>query len=261
MDGTAMTRHSTAVVISDVARLVYLTNLKAASSSITAWLLAHAHGRASCHKHIRNMSSEELSASCCDFPNGHGQLTTRCLGPQHAGYLLFSFVRNPVTKFESGVRELWVRAPSFRKYSADQLLHAVLKRTSDHSRTWDEYFPTRAEWIDQHLEPSWWRLSGETRIGGSLHASSAGPTVGFVGHVENFDRDWKKLLSRWPPLRKVADQIDGGSRYGDSLPAHVHSGRPAWRVATHVNLTELEQNGGLPRTLSCRQQWDTTFGW
>ena len=212
-NSSIIAQHRVYVVISDVHKFVYVANLKAASSSITEWLTLHAGGRNLCYKNIRNMSHGEAQSSCCDWPNGQGLLTSHCLGPQHAEYFFFSFVRDPVTKFESGVRELWVRSPTVRHHSADQMLHLVLRKTA--AKRWGDNFPVHSSWTDQHLEPNWWRLSGETgvaarkrngsatvdevgRLGLSLGAQSISLdgllTYAFLGRCEHFEEDWNQLL-------------------------------------------------------------------
>ena len=148
----AVPPHRIAVVISDAAKVVFIANFKAASSSIKMWLTTHAHGRAACYKPSRNMTADELRESCCDWPNGMGVLSTLCLDERYANYLLFSWVRDPIAKFESGVRELWVQNANARAYSADEYLHAVLRSTS--RRPWNASYPTSKAWLDQHLEPS-----------------------------------------------------------------------------------------------------------
>ena len=162
--GRTGAHHRIPVVVSDVARAVYVTNVKAASTAITTWLLTHARARSACDRPKSNMSLEELSSSCCAWPNGNGVLTTRCLtAEQLRSYFVFSFVRDPIAKFEAGVRQTWVMNGRHRRYSADQLLHMVLRATSGHP--WDaSSFPRERQWLDEHFEPSWWRLSGEVLV-------------------------------------------------------------------------------------------------
>ena len=146
-----------------------------------------------------------------------------------------------------------------RRWSADDFLFAVLKSTS--RKPWDQCFPDARAWLDQHLEPCWWRLAGDliayhgnqtddaTRTaliqrdatssgqseGMSLgrrdqlhvaslqlsHESTKLPALNFVGRVEHLEADWARALELWLPLREVAEQVDN-KKNGARTPSHIH---------------------------------------
>ena len=82
----------------------------------------------------------------------------------------FSSVRDPVAKFESGVRQIWARGGKLWNMSADELL-------------WRQLAMPVGEWIDEHAEPNTWRLSGRLRGGATLK-------LDFVLKLEEIDEAW-----------------------------------------------------------------------
>ena len=94
--------HETNVVIDEARGLIYLENLKAASSTINAWMRTYLNATMT----PRNGSTDQPNACplkyqqrrCCHFPFFH--TTSLSLGPEHAAFFTFSFVRDPISKFE-----------------------------------------------------------------------------------------------------------------------------------------------------------------
>lgn len=212
--------HGIDVVVSEVTRSIYVVNLKAASSSIKGWMISHAAGVQNCRPEKEatlqriaslpslNASEAELQA-CCIWLDGRGRLSTRCLGPEHRDFFTFTFVRDPVAKWESGTRQAWIQGlvPYVRSFSADGHLEYALKH---------------AHGKDQHLEPSSWRLSGGMRDGAPIRYD-------FIGRVETFERDWRRLLDLWPPLSRshANDTCRSCARSTAPMPLQLNHRRAA----------------------------------
>jgi len=79
---------------------------------------------------------------------------------------LWSVVRNPVTKFESGVRQAWFQDESLRDYTADEVLEGYLE----------------GRLMNEHLRPNMVYLTGRTE------KMNVGHLIDFIGKVEEIDR-------------------------------------------------------------------------
>ena len=124
--------HASDIVISEVAKAVYVVNLKAASSSIESWLVDRAAAAFTC---VPPYNLSPRNQTCCNWKDGKGRLTTRCLRSKHRNYFIFTFVREPIAKFEAGVRQAWTSNPKLRRYSADELLiNGALFDPAQHAR-------------------------------------------------------------------------------------------------------------------------------
>ena len=89
-----------------------------------------------------------------------------------ADLFVFSIVRDPVEKFQSGVRQAWFQDEKLANFSADELLDKQL---------------SSKRWINEHLQPSTWRLTGHLKKGdGNI---STIPTYDFIAALEYIDRD------------------------------------------------------------------------
>ena len=98
--------HAVSVVIVDDAKLIYVDNVKAGSTTLRDALQAKPlRASWSCKKWPPQWKAH-ASPSCCTWPRSE-RVTTRCLTDAHKDYFVFSVVRHPVDKFESGVREAW----------------------------------------------------------------------------------------------------------------------------------------------------------
>ena len=233
-DGAATSNHhvhATDIVLSDYARAAYVVNLKAASTSIRAWLERYARARSTCTKPLHNMTTDERNRTCCSWATNVGRLTTRCLGPDHASYFLFSFMRDPIAQYESGVRQAWQQNPRLRRYSASQLLEQQVSPGS-------EWRAAR----DQHLEAGSWRLSGIAHNGSRVR-------LAFVGAVETFDEDWSAMLARWPPLANITTL----------MPSHMNK-QLAVGVRRTPNSTSIRAcRATMDRTRSCASFLEKTL--
>ena len=170
VEGRGFSPHSVDVVIVTSLRLIYVDNAKAGSSLIRSVLLEHADASWDCSDRWRAIQG------CCTEANL--RTTSSCIGPEHSDFLVFSFVRNPVSKFESGVRQAWFQNPDkFSGKDADTMLRDILAGKG---------------WANEHLQPSSYRLSGRTRddLPVQLH---------FIGRLESIVHDWTSLLQSWAP--------------------------------------------------------------
>lgn len=166
--------HNVDIVIVRSLRLIYVDNVKAGSTLIRTVIREHADASWDCSAHWRAIQG------CCT--EGKLRTTTACIGPEHSGFLTFSFVRNPIAKFESGVRQAWVEDPArFSGKDADAILHDVLSGLNgEHAFT------------NEHLQPSWYRPSGQNRLHQPVQ-------LHFIGRLESMQRDWTALLRLWAP--------------------------------------------------------------
>lgn len=111
--------------------------------------------------------------------------------------LLFSIVRDPVAKFESGVRQAWSQSVGLQTSSADTILARQLASFSADTiltRQLASYnHAGTVPWVNEHLQPSTWRLSG--RIGGGLSAD-----MNFIGTLETLANDWPEIVKNFANL-------------------------------------------------------------
>ena len=111
-------------------------------------------------------------ASCCSRPHPTPRTTTKCLDASNTDYLVFGVSRHPVLKFESGVREAWAKGDHWlRGKSADELLQLQM---------------ANATWLNEHLEPTSFRLSGRTASGEPVQ-------IGFMAKTETLAHDMRRL--------------------------------------------------------------------
>ena len=122
--------HTVDAVISDEHKIVYIDNVKAGSSTLRHAMtqVLHAswnHGDCCAPE----LSEDKQKERGCHFGPSRSRTTTRCLNATHDDYFHFSFVRHPVSKFESGVRRpvpVADGAPVARHLTADELLDKQL---------------------------------------------------------------------------------------------------------------------------------------
>jgi hypothetical protein len=157
--------HYSDVVISDHHRLVYVENVKAGSTT------------------IRNLLKRVLGADwrncgiCPSWDTCRGRTNTQCLTPNHESYFVFSFVRHPVRKFESGVRQAWHAVQSLTNLSADEMLQQQLKA--------DLQVPQehgKGAWMNVHLQSNTFKLTGFTSLEKPVR-------LDFVGQLERLEDD------------------------------------------------------------------------
>lgn len=86
----------------------------------------------------------------------------------------FGIVRDPVKKFESGVRQAWFDVPSLRNMSADMAMFQTIKTGT---------------FLNHHFQPSTWRFTG------SLLQSNTRPRIDFIAKLERFDEDLQVIVN------------------------------------------------------------------
>eukprot|EP00928_Gymnodinium_smaydae_P011601 TRINITY_DN14262_c0_g6_i1.p1 TRINITY_DN14262_c0_g6~~TRINITY_DN14262_c0_g6_i1.p1 ORF type:complete len:380 (-),score=26.21 TRINITY_DN14262_c0_g6_i1:41-1180(-) len=162
-------KHSVQVVVSSDHNFVYVDNVKAASTS------------------IRTKLSKVLKATWgIDGVRGRkakDRITTFMLDDEREqSRFHFSFVRDPLEKFESGVRQAWKQNESLSQFSADELLDMQLQRFEEVKNG-----NISALWLNEHLQPSSWRMSG--------YVGQEPVRLDFIGSVETFSEDWPAATS------------------------------------------------------------------
>lgn len=167
--------HTVDAVISHKHRLVYVDNVKAGSTTLRDALqkvLNASWNHGDCC--ASGLSENEQTERGCQVNHGFGsRTTTRCLNATHAGYFHFSFVRHPVSKFESGVRQAWFQTHgSLGNLTADELLERQLGTG-----------PRVHGWINEHFQSNTYRLTGFT------HQQAEPVQLDFVGRLEDFEAD------------------------------------------------------------------------
>ena len=174
--------HDTSVVIDDKHKMVYIDVPKAASTTIRTLMRDGSGATMSCSG---SSWQRHASRKCCPNKNNQGLTTSSCITQEHLDeYFLFSFARDPVSKFESGVLQIWehqhsskslMGMPSFYPTASEVLSYQLQEAKLNSSE------PT-PNWANVHLESTAWRLSGHTSLGQPMKAD-------FVGRVEHFDED------------------------------------------------------------------------
>jgi hypothetical protein len=202
--------HVNDVVIDDVHKLIYVDNVKAGSSTMRIAMKTLLNATWSCDD---SAWKRYASQDCCTWPASGSNIrtTTKCLTAAHDDYTVFSTVRHPVAKFESGVREAWGDntpwrdSPKARHGSklkrrfptADKMLDAQLER-------WDK-LPANTNctttacsplFLNTHLEPNLFRLSGFTSAGASIR-------IDFVLRLEHMVDDLKQHAREHVALRPL----------------------------------------------------------
>eukprot|EP00602_Paraphysomonas_sp_CaronLab_P003650 CAMPEP_0185031922 /NCGR_PEP_ID=MMETSP1103-20130426/19666_1 /TAXON_ID=36769 /ORGANISM="Paraphysomonas bandaiensis, Strain Caron Lab Isolate" /LENGTH=248 /DNA_ID=CAMNT_0027567617 /DNA_START=50 /DNA_END=796 /DNA_ORIENTATION=- len=86
---------------------------------------------------------------------------------------IYAFARDPVHKFESGVREARNYIPALRNMTGDEVLEMQIKLHSE----------SPGKWVNTHLQPSTYRLITKDLDGKFLPLS-------YVGALENIAVDW-----------------------------------------------------------------------
>jgi hypothetical protein len=111
---------------------------------------------------------------------------------QFAELFVFAIARDPVDKFESGVRQARsVQAGhKLNHYTMDDIMDLQIKR-GHHS------------WVNEHVQPSTWRIgarAGAKARGGSIQ-------VDFIGTVENFDADFERIVSQFKNISSEQSKL------------------------------------------------------
>jgi len=170
-------------VISQVYKFAYVVNVKAGSSTMKT-ILREVLQRTKTYdttnmENLISVDFGEIDIKSCHGPNErhrrYWRLSTKCAEMElYKNVSVFSFVRDPVAKFESGVRQAKAREQKYVKYNADEILDMVLNAPHD-------------QWVNEHLEPSTYRLRTQSKNGSFLEYD-------FIGRLETFDHDWVQVV-------------------------------------------------------------------
>ena len=181
---------------------MYVDIVKAASSSI----------RRALHRPPLGASwDNSLSGSPCGASpreKSHERTTTACwtaaqLRERFAAGGVWSVVREPSVKFESGVRQMWAQGNRTKDTlpTADAALDLVLARFEDRK---GKLFEDRKKslWVNEHLQTSGYRLSGclgeGEGNGGDGDGGGCNPIyehLTMLGTVETLAADWGELTA------------------------------------------------------------------
>eukprot|EP00928_Gymnodinium_smaydae_P011600 TRINITY_DN14262_c0_g5_i2.p1 TRINITY_DN14262_c0_g5~~TRINITY_DN14262_c0_g5_i2.p1 ORF type:complete len:260 (-),score=21.63 TRINITY_DN14262_c0_g5_i2:29-808(-) len=179
-------KHSVDVVESSDHNFVYIDNVKAGSTSVRFKL------QRVLHVTWRRLDGVKLGKTVSD------RSTTLMLdAKREQSRFHFSFVRDPVVKFESGVRQAWNQNKSLREFSADELLDMQLQRFEEVKNG-----NVSALWLNEHFQPSSWRLSG--------YVGEEPVRLDFIGSVETFSEDWPAATMSFANVsRREKKQLQG----------------------------------------------------
>jgi hypothetical protein len=174
----ALRPHYVDSVASGRYNFLYVDNVKAGSSSMrsafssilqTSW-------------HQTDIPGAKPTGQCCRCPEGCRYSSKDFNETLHM--FKFSVVRDPVAKFESGVRQARFQDPGhFSNMSADEILEEVI---------------SSGRFTNEHLMPSSYRLS-------AFDASTPPSMVNFdfIGKLEHFDNDWSRIVDGMQGLDKA----------------------------------------------------------
>ena len=231
--------HTVDAVISDEHKIVYIDNVKAGSTTLRSAMIQVLHASWNHGDCCAPELSEDKQTTPLEKERGchHGpsrsRTTTRCLNATHDDYFHFSFVRHPVSKFESGVRQAWYQSQteplSLANLTADELLD---KQLDDFEHSPDMNSRGSGPWINEHLQPNTYRLTGFT------HEQTKPVRLDFVGLLEDFDAE----------LGRAADLYD--STTASSTPC----------AAAHAAKTSNASNTGGPARCGVRLLFDHLRG-
>jgi hypothetical protein len=133
------------VIFDHYYKVVYLDNVKAASSKIRVWFASERHiewnqwqcNNLSDGNHPCYACQEHLMGKCCSWRQ------RSCMLSQMSDWVWFSVLREPLAKFDSGVHEAKLQDPKLHLLSGDELLDMQLSQTG---------------FVNEHFQPSWCRL-------------------------------------------------------------------------------------------------------
>lgn len=159
--------HGTDAVISKKLGMIFVDNVKSGSQTVRN-RIKDATGAYWQHWEIEEHKG---CGGCCH------RTGTACVTESESRKLFrWSIVRDPVKKFESGVRQIWSRGGENADLSADELLTKQLRMPL-------------GKWIDEHAASNTWRLTGRTR-GANANALA----LSFVGKLERLYTDWPAVV-------------------------------------------------------------------
>lgn len=224
--------HWTEVVIDQRGRFVYINNHKASSTTIKTVLqsLGAVWNADSIEKMTlwKNKSSEcDATAAVCMhktcIKHSDHRTTTECLDARNLkDYVVFTWVREPVSKFMSGLGQMVRMCKTTKTLCSSREHEKVLRR----------------RWVDggfgpeDHTATNAWRSSSTDRHGKRI-------PLNFIGRVEHFDEDIKRLADL------LGDRLSPKERTALLKPTHARSG------ATGTAYEQLNVSAKLMETIRC----------
>jgi len=180
-------KHWTDSIASVERRTLYVTNVKSGSMSLRQKFFVL---RAGFFTSQLPVSNEDAKFQCGRMSTG--VWSSNDIYENHLQ--VFSWVRDPVKKFESGVRQAWFHDGSLANITADDMLDmvlgdGVLPNGNTPQRNCGKTHNLEFGWVNEHLQPSTWRLTGETSDRKHLEFT-------FIGKLETMNRDWNEFLTR-----------------------------------------------------------------
>ena len=187
--------HKIDVAYSKERRFVFMDNVKAGSSTIRAHLES-AINVTWCGK-PKHPTSHHVRQIGCQPRTKTAEFTLEELNAA----FVFSFARDPVTKFESGVRQVWATHSKLKQYTADQILDMQLQSSNRVAGKSGK----SPKWWNEHLQPTTWRLSGwasENDAARKKYLGAKNPQrwdggpvdLNFIGALETFTDDWAEVV-------------------------------------------------------------------
>jgi hypothetical protein len=205
------TYHITDVVFSPYHKFLFLNNVKAGSSSIRD-LLNKVLGvnwftkTVIAAKTAYNQSTQILSMpKGCDIRTKSNCFFSRDLTVNNI--FVYSISRDPISKFESGVRQVWSRHSELKQKDADELLQMQLdlynswKQQQQHQSQQQNHFVHSEnkgksfQFFDEHFEPSTWQMTG-------WYGDDKIPSIDFIGSLENIDHDWNIIVKNFAGIER-----------------------------------------------------------
>lgn len=165
---THLIPHTTDMIHSTKHNYMYVDNVKAGSTYVRTMLWRSLN-------ESWWMQRGVTSHSCIRSAHRGWRLrmTTGCFN--HSGEFVFSIVRDPVSKFESGVREARVQDKTLEGLTADEILDMQIRQTT---------------WLNEHLQPSSYRL-------GAFSSDGVRVVYDFVGALETLRSDWPVIVANF----------------------------------------------------------------
>ncbi len=242
------TSHATDVVAhradSKGAGFLYVDIVKAASSTIRAELSRMYNASFRAARSARLEGLRNATGHCSALRRTGRRAGTDCWsGAQVRAFfsLVWSFVRDPADKFESGVRQMWSQVPrtKARYPTADDALDATLASYAKFTNASEgKPRPSYIHWPNEHVQPSLYRLSGRLSGGGQIWEH-----IEFIGATETFDKDWEGIVTRISPGRPAATRVEPRNTRSKPPPAPSGSASQAASPVRGAHLGQLSAEG------------------
>ena len=165
------------VVASHAHGFVFFDNVKAGSSTVRQRL-----------ENVLqvNWGSSDITSgnqSRCFIKRGGLRMTSKCMTSMAAAkYFKFGIARDPVDKFESGVRQAWHQDIHLREFTADALLLFQLHLFGSKNG--------HGQWLNEHLKPTTVEFMGRWSNGVDI-------SLDYIGNLETLDSDWRSAVGNF----------------------------------------------------------------